>query len=169
MGRSKTSLLKLPDTPAHNSERRVLSPPLAFLTLAVYVAGCSLQCRCGENRYIHCCRLHVAAYSGRENSRRVWICDVFALWQKHHGASRRTVRFYPWSSRGSYSRWVYWNTREWTQSTRQEAYGSQCKYRYIPNGFPPILPIIWVMDGNMGSLQDFGKLPTSRTLPTTQR
>ena len=38
-----------------------------------------------------------------------------------------------------------------------------------PNGFPPILPIIWVMDGNMGSLQDFGKLPTSRTLPTTQR
>ena len=28
---------------------------------------------------------------------------------------------------------------------------------------------IWVMDSNMGSLQDFGKLPTSRTLPTTQR
>ena len=38
-----------------------------------------------------------------------------------------------------------------------------------PNGFPPILPIIWVMDSNMGSLQDFGKLPTSRSLPTTQR
>ena len=28
---------------------------------------------------------------------------------------------------------------------------------------------IWVMDSNMGSLQDFGKLPTPRTLPTTQR
>ena len=38
-----------------------------------------------------------------------------------------------------------------------------------PNGFLPILQIIWVMDSNMGSLQDFGKLPTSRTLPTTQR